>query len=73
MYIVPRQGKGNIRGESMGPAGMYNDPYIANVHNHDHPAVKIQVDNVEAKIHKQFMNGKATFLIKQQTAILLNY
>lgn len=56
--LVPRQGKGNIRGDSMGPPGMYNDPYAFNVNVHDQPAVKIQVDNVESKIHKEFMNCK---------------
>ena len=61
MKIVPRQGKGNVRGSSMGPPGMYNDPYNFNVHQHDNPAVKIQVDSVEAKIHKQFMDCKELF------------
>jgi len=42
----------------MGVPGMYNDPYNFNDSVHDHPAVKIQVDNVEARIHKEFMNCK---------------
>jgi hypothetical protein len=45
----------------MGTPGMYNDPYNFNTLIHDQPAVKIQVDNVEAKIHKQFMNCKKNF------------
>jgi hypothetical protein len=50
----------------MGPAGMYNDPYGFNTIVHDQPAVKIQVDNVEAKIHKEFMNCNFyLFIIKQ--------
>jgi len=43
----------------LGSPGAYNDPYNINeTGHHDHPAVKIQVENVEAKIHKQFMNCK---------------
>ncbi len=60
--LVPRQGKGIARGESLGPPGMFNDPYAFNVNVHDQPAVKIQVDNVEAKIHKEFMNCNHIYL-----------
>lgn len=55
---VPRQGRGNIRGDSLGAPGAYNDPYNINESTHDNPSVKVQVDNVESKIHKQFMNRK---------------
>ena len=41
----------------MGPPGMFCDPYSVN-ELHDQPAAKLQVDNVEAKIHKEFVNRK---------------
>lgn len=54
--IVPRQGREDFRGSSLGAHGTFHNPWLHNQIVHDIPDAK-KVTPFEAQEHKQFMNG----------------
>lgn len=61
LKLVPRPGKGGIRGWSLGAHGQLHSPKIHNTINHDQPSAN-PMDTQDAFNHSMFMSGKLVFL-----------
>ena len=61
--LVPRQGKGNLRGGAKGIIGTFHDPIGHNESEHDNPGIKDHVDVKRAVEHSKYMDCKILYLL----------
>ncbi|MFM7859717.1 MAG: hypothetical protein ACKO96_49250, partial [Flammeovirgaceae bacterium] len=54
-YIVPRKGRGIIRGNAMGVPGQFHSAQTQNLFLHDQPAAN-PLDMPGAQMHKMYLN-----------------